>query len=475
MIRQILDNADGAFDALGKSEKARQRTLFEGGLKIITTLDPQWQSYAQQAADAAVRDRACRTNGSAPSRHLDRVGRHRRNGAIRTMLSGKNFHEDKLDLATTAHPPGSSFKPFVLAAAFEQGMPPTQTYSSTSPFCSPLWQDADHCVFNAEGGSAGGKVDLWTATQDSINVVFAQLILDIGPETVPPVATKMGITTDLPPVASLATGSAEVSPLDMAVGYATLANGGVHCTPYTVQTIQRDGKELYEHEPNCERALRPDIAHLITAMLEAGAEVRHRGERLLRGWGPGRSPARPGTANLNTNVWFCGYTRQVATAVWVGSNGKPYSLGSVFGGTVAAPIWRCVHVPRDVGPAGGVVPGCADDRERDGARRRGSRRRRRDRGAPGGRLPCHGRGRGLHPTGRHRRRPGSQRRRRGRPGYRDPLGRQHGQGTRRRGPVGGGASSGRGTGRPGRRRLRGARPHREGRPHARRHRAVASA
>ena len=262
-----------------------------------------------------------------------------RSGAIRTMLSGKNFMRDELALATDPHPTGSAFKPFVLAAAFEQGVPPTQTYSSTSPFCSPLWQDEDHCVSNAEG-SGHGRVDLWTATEDSINVVFAQLILDIGPETVPPVASKMGVTNELPPVAALATGSAEVSPLDMAVGFATLANGGVHCTPYTVQTIVRDGKPLYEHEPDCERVLRPDIAHLISAMLQRVPVSGTAAGAFSAGWGPWPVAGKTGTGDLNKAVWFCGYTRQLATAVWVGSNGNPYTLGSVFGGTVAAPIWR---------------------------------------------------------------------------------------------------------------------------------------
>jgi membrane peptidoglycan carboxypeptidase len=337
MVRQILNNADGAYDALGRSEKARQRTLFEGGLKIVTTMNPQWQAYAQAAANAPYAV-GMPSNGTA---HPDTaiVSVDPSNGAIRTMLSGKDFRHDKLDLATTAHPTGSSFKPFVLAAAFEQGVPPSQTYSTTSPFCSPLWDDPDHCVSNAEG-TGHGKVDLWTATEDSINVVFAQLILDIGPETVPPVAEKMGVTADLPPVASLATGSAEVSPLDMAVGNATLANGGVHCAPYTVQKIIRDGKQLYEHEADCERAIPADIAHLITAMLERVPISGTAAGAFSVGWGPWPVAGKTGTADLNKAVWFNGYTRQVATAVWVGSNGNPYSLGSVFGGTVAAPIWR---------------------------------------------------------------------------------------------------------------------------------------
>ena len=158
--------------------------------------------------------------------------------------------------------------------------------------------------------------------------MFAQLILDIGPETVPPVASKMGVSNDLPPVASLATGSAEVSPLDMAVGFATLANGGVHCNPYTVETIVRDGDEIYQHEPDCERVLRPDIAHQITAMLERVPVSGTAASAFSAAGGHGRSRGRPAPSDLNKAVWFCGYTRQLATAVWVGSNGNPYSLGS---------------------------------------------------------------------------------------------------------------------------------------------------
>ncbi len=337
MIRQVLENANGQFNSLGRSVKARKRTLFEGGLQITTTVDPEWQEFAQQAANQPYSVSLPSYGKARPDTSIVTVDT--RSGAIRTLLSGKDFLRDELALATDPHPTGSAFKPFVLAAAFEQGVPPTQTYSSASPFCSPLWDDEDHCVENAEG-SGRGNVDLWTATEDSINVVFAQLILDIGPATVPPVASKMGVSYELPPVASLATGSAEVSPLDMSVGFATLANGGVQCNPYTVETIVRDGDELYQHKPDCERVLRPDIAHQITAMLERVPVSGTAASAFSAGWGAWPVAGKTGTADLNKAVWFCGYTRQLATAVWVGSNGNPYSLGDVFGGTVAAPIWR---------------------------------------------------------------------------------------------------------------------------------------
>jgi membrane peptidoglycan carboxypeptidase len=336
MIKQVLENANGEFDALGRSVKARKRTLFEGGLKITTTLDPGWQATAQRVADLPYAVSMPSLGNAHPDTSIVTVAS--KTGAIRTMLSGRRFMEDELALATDPHPTGSAFKPFVLAAAFEQGVPPSQSYSSASPFCSPLWQDEDHCVSNAEG-SGTGNVDLWTATENSINVVFAQLILDIGPATVPPVASKMGVTNDLPPVASLATGSAEVSPLDMAVGFATLANGGVHCTPYTVESITRGGDAIYKHAPDCERVLSPEIANLITAMLQR-VPASGTAASAFSGWGTRPVAGKTGTADLNKAVWFCGYTRQLSTAVWVGSNGNPYSLGSVFGGTVAAPIWR---------------------------------------------------------------------------------------------------------------------------------------
>ena len=139
MIRQILGNADGAYDSLGRSEKARQRTLFEGGLKITTTLDPVWQGTRSRRRISPTRWACPPTATAHPDTSIVSVDPS--NGAIRTMISGKTFKEDELDLAATPHPTGSAFKPFVLAAAFEQGVPPTQTYSSASPFCSPLWQD----------------------------------------------------------------------------------------------------------------------------------------------------------------------------------------------------------------------------------------------------------------------------------------------------------------------------------------------
>ncbi|MGH2641890.1 MAG: transglycosylase domain-containing protein [Actinomycetota bacterium] len=337
---QIVENESGEFTSLGRTQKARTRELYEGGLEIHTTLEPDWQSWAEQEARKPLRVSITPPAGSPPP-DVSIVTVDNRTGAVKVILSGRNYQEKKLDLATTGHQPGSAFKPFVLAGAFKRGIPPTQTYSSSSPWCSPAWDDEDHCVSNAEG-SGVGLVDLYTATEDSINVVFAQLILDVGANVVADISEQMigmdPTTEGLLAVPALATGSVAISPVDMAAGYQTIANDGRHCDLYTVQSIERDDEMLMEHERVCDPVLKQGDARLITSMLEA-VPVSGTAASAFGGWGSWPVAGKTGTAQENTNVWFGGYTKQFTTVVWVGSPGNPYSMGSVFGGTVAAPIW----------------------------------------------------------------------------------------------------------------------------------------
>ena len=195
---------------------------------------------------------------------------------------------------------------------------------------------------NAEGASGGGYVDLWNATQNSTNVVFAQLALDVGAENIVEAAHAMGITAALDAVPSITLGVEEVSTLDMASAYATLANDGLHCQAFAVARVELPGsKVLYRHKPECEQVIDAEVAHLVSAMLQ---------RVVTGGTGTAAAIGRPvagktGTAQDYTNVYFAGYTPQIATAVWIGfPNGQipmdSYYGGSVFGGTLAAPIWR---------------------------------------------------------------------------------------------------------------------------------------
>ena len=187
-----------------------------------------------------------------------------------------------------------------------------------------------------------GYQNLWTATADSINVVFAQLILRAGPDAVVKAAHDMGIKTELAAVPSLTLGTVDVTPVEMAGAYQTLANDGKHCIEYAVAKVVDDTGLLYRHKPSCKQVVAPEIAHLVTAMLQG--VVQH-GTGTAAALSPWPVAGKTGTTQDYSNAWFVGYTRQVATAVWVGFPGTPESLSlyfgqSVFGGTLAAPIWH---------------------------------------------------------------------------------------------------------------------------------------
>jgi penicillin-binding protein 1A len=341
IVDQILSDPNGEFNALGSTEAQRRHTLYQGGLKIYTTLDPSWQRAAQAVAQQPYAVTAANP-GYAQEPDTAIVSVDVKSGAIRTMLSGRNYAKDQTALATARRQPGSSFKPFTLAAAFLQGVPPGETFSSKSPFHSPKWPSKCHCVFNSEGAGDLGYMDLWKATAESINVVFAQLVLQIGAESVVKAAQRMGITSPLIPVPSITLGTEDVSPLEMASAYQTLADQGMHCAPYAIVRIVEGTKTIYRHQAQCTRAIPADVANLVTALLRG---VVRSGTGTAANLGSRPVAGKTGTNTDYSDAWFVGYTPQVSTAVWVGFPGLPASMANyfgtaVFGGTLAAPIWH---------------------------------------------------------------------------------------------------------------------------------------
>ncbi|HYV00736.1 MAG TPA: PBP1A family penicillin-binding protein [Actinomycetota bacterium] len=369
--RQIIDT-------FGKTKDDRERLFYQGGLKIYTTLDPKLQAVARNAVE-----RNLPNQGPKPPADPEGaiVSIDSASGRIRAMYGGQDFSEAQFNLATRAQrQAGSAFKAFTLTAAFEQGMPPGKVYKAQSPVEIPQdkcpntegagpWMPA-----NAEPGE-GGFMNLWTATAFSVNVVFAQLIADIGPTPVVDAAYRMGVrgpddtlneqgiharnntpssqpTVVVQPVCAITLGAVAVNPLAMTTGFATLANGGVHCEPFAIEkVVSRDGKRLFKTDKRCEQAIAPDIAAQVTALLRG----------VVTGGGTGWRAAldRPvagktGTSQDHADLWFVGYVPQIATGVWVGYSKDekteiPSSLdifsmpehgSGAFGGSIAAPIWH---------------------------------------------------------------------------------------------------------------------------------------
>ena len=338
VTEELFDTENHAFDdVLGTTREQRERNLGRDGLKIETTLDPDLIEAAQKAAESNLG-----MQGVQAAIATVEV----KNGAIRALLSGQNYEKQQRNLVVTrkvgntyqgVRQPGSSFKPFTLVAAFEEGIPPETRFSSASPFRTAAWDNACNCVENAEGESNGGMIDLYEATANSVNVVFAQLALKVGPEKIADAATRMGITSPLTGVPSITLGSEEASPLDMASAYATLADEGTYCKPFVVSRItDSKGKIVYKHKPNCKEVIEPDVANLTTQLMEG---VVRGGTGTAASLGSRPVAGKTGTSQDQADLWFVGFVPQYATAVWVG-NPKGRTPQDGYGGTVAAPIWQ---------------------------------------------------------------------------------------------------------------------------------------
>ncbi len=333
---QILTRArteSQALQALGGTVAERESRLATGALVLETAIDPAAQLAANETA-ARLLDRP-----SDPSAAI--VSVKPGDGAISVLVG--DSRGGGFDAATVGRrQPGSSYKPYTYLAALEAGInPATTTFDSSSPRTLGTGASA-FTVRNAEPGS-GGPMTIDDATVESVNVVYSQLVVQVGPQKVVDVAQRLGQPGDLQANPSIALGGLKngVSPLDQAASYATFAAKGTYATPYLVTRI-RDarGGVIWQHEKQTRSAIDEKEAGVVNDVLQ---RVVTRGTG--RGAGIGRPVAgKTGTTNDSVDAWFVGYTPDLATAVWVGHieastpvvdhRGKP-----MFGGAAPAEIF----------------------------------------------------------------------------------------------------------------------------------------
>ena len=341
VVSSLLDDR-----RLGETQSERYTALFRGGLTIKTTFDPAMQWQATAAVSKVLPDTRGRFTAAVVSVEPG-------TGAVRAMVGGPGFETAKYNIATQGigRQPGSSFKPFVLAAALESGISPKSKINGSAPCRLPNeggtpdpWE-----VDNYEG-SRGGVMDIITATKKSMNCAYARLALIVGIDRVARTAQRLGITTPLPEVPSMALGSLEVRPIDMAAAFASFANDGVHAKPYFVdEIVDRDGKVLFHEKPVTRRAVSIETARLVNDIL-SGVITSGTGTRAR--FPDGRPAAgKTGTTSDYADAWFVGYTPQLSTAVWMGSPSgtadKMNNLGGirVTGGSYPARIWQAFMGP----------------------------------------------------------------------------------------------------------------------------------
>jgi penicillin-binding protein 1A len=314
-----------------------EKRVQSGGLRVYTTIDPRLQRLAEQA----IRDTLYYASDPASAV----VSIDPRTGAIRAMtgvIPGRSNNQFNL-AAQARRQAGSTFKTFVLTTAVARGIDPSSTSYLSAPFHYEPSDGSEDWDVSTYSHSYLGTVSIESATLASDNTVYARLTLDLGPGSVAGMARSLGVRTPLSPVPSVGLGSISVSPLDMASAYATLAGEGIYSRPRAITKVVLPGGRVDKHwgKSHRKRVISDGTAYEVTQILE---------ENIESGTGTAAAIGRPaagktGTTDDHADAWFCGYTPDLATTVWVGYPSAEIPMESVHGisvagGTFPAEIWR---------------------------------------------------------------------------------------------------------------------------------------
>jgi penicillin-binding protein 1A len=340
--RRYQLRATPTFAGYALQQLARQygRQAGSAGLHVQTTLDPQMQRKADGAIAGWLRQ------PSDPSAVL--VAIDPRTGAVRAMSTGvPGGQHFRFNLATQSRrQAGSAFKMFTLASAIERGIPLSSVWNGPPS----LTVTARRCL-NSNGfwvvhnfaDEKAGTMTLTSATAHSVNTIFAQVALKVGPGRIVAMAHRLGVTSPLTPVCSITLGPEGVSPLEMTNAFATLAADGVRHTAQPLQRVSApDGRTLQRLGNGGRRVLSASVAKHVTYALSGV---------VLAGTGTAADPGRPaagktGTAENTVDAWFCGYVPQLAACVWLGYPQAEIPMHNVegfepiVGGSIPARIWH---------------------------------------------------------------------------------------------------------------------------------------
>jgi penicillin-binding protein 1A len=365
-------------------QKYGTAAVWRGGLKIYTTLDMDVERAAEAKMEKALADFDAKAQVEHDKRIKDLLAAGEplppelstgpvtkiqgafvlmdvKTGAVRAMIGGRDSHFNRVTQAKRQA--GSTFKPFVWAAALNSGLTAgslvddsplayyfdgrdwrllegaTDQYSialATQPFASS--PDFKIWVPNDFEGKFLGRITLRKALEESRNIASINLITQVGPPLVVDIAHRAGIISALEPAPALGLGASVVTPMEMTSAFATFANGGVSVTPYTVERVEdSSGRVLESHVPSDREAMTPQLAYLVTNLLR-GVVQNGTGQNAKRLNRP--VAGKTGTTNDNRDLWFIGYTPDLVAGAWMGYDDFS-SLGRKdwTGGSTVVPWW----------------------------------------------------------------------------------------------------------------------------------------
>ena len=355
---------DWAFDAV--KELASEGKL--GADRVLTVKTPH-DTAIQERADEAI-ESILRQHGPAYRVKQAATVVMDPDGAVRAIVGGRDYGASQFNRATSSlRQPGSSFKPYVYAAAMSAGLYKPSTIVTDRPVCIGNW-----CP-NNYGRSYSGSMPLTVALAKSINTIPVQMSIAIGKATgethearaarigrmkIVETCRAMGLTTPLNDTVSLPIGAGEVTVIEQAAGYAVFANGGKRAKPYAAFEIRNSlGEEIYRHdrdEPAPAQALSTQVAFEMNQMLStvptAGTGRRAALDGVV-------SAGKTGTTNGYKDAWYVGYTGNLVGAIWFG-NDDSSETNNMTGGSLPAMTWKEImafaHQGIELKPIPGVTP-----------------------------------------------------------------------------------------------------------------------
>jgi penicillin-binding protein 1B len=335
-------------------DKYSETELLSENFRVYTTLDPELQHAAAVAVDAGMKNvdkllakkyerwrKEAAKKGSTepiPQAQAALVALDPRTGEIKAVIGGRDYGQSQLNHALAHRQPGSVFKPFVYAAAFDNavdGVQPVITPATTVDDEPTTFEyDGKDYTPNNFGEKFLGRVTVREALTNSLNVATVKVAELIGYGRVVQIARQMGLTGNIQPTPAVALGAYEMTAMDVAAGYTAFANGGVRAEPEFIHdVVGADGSVVEKVTPQTRTVLDPRVAYLVTSVLKdvlnkgTGAGVRAHGFTL---------PAA-GKTGTSRDGWFAGFTSNLVCIIWIGFDDNR-DLG-LPGGTVAAPIW----------------------------------------------------------------------------------------------------------------------------------------
>jgi penicillin-binding protein 1A len=346
-IRQLLDDKFG-------------RQLYEQGLKVYTTLDIDIEAAAERALERQLRRIEAGQYG--PYRHTSYeyyIAKHDddvqpqnspylqgafiamdpRTGAIRALVGGRDFDDNKFNRAVQAvRQPGSTFKPIVYATAIQNGRPMSYLLDD-SPLSVPMGDGSEWTPQNYENGGSGAKYPMRQALYNSINIPTVRLGLELGETSVIDMARKFGLSTPIPAYPSIFLGAAEVYPIEMVAAYSAFATLGQRAVPQAIVRVESNkGEVLWQPEVTRVPVMSAEESWLMVSamkdVIRRGTAQRYVGAQFSKPAG-----GKTGTTNDGTNVWFIGYTTDLVAGVWMGFDKPTKIKANAQGGHLAAPAW----------------------------------------------------------------------------------------------------------------------------------------